>query len=85
MLLAAKEKTAGLAVFSFAVSPEQNPNLFSSQSGRGFQLKRIRQGETFYLGVFVFALPQILPILFFFRFPPAGGVWGGMRAEFRLG
>ena len=52
----------------------QSSKLFRAKSKR---LKRTRQGETICLG------ERIRPASA--NFPPAGGVWGGMRAGFGLG
>jgi len=60
-----------------AVFVGQSSKLFRAKSKRLKILMRTRQGETICLG------ERIRPASA--DFPPAGGVWGGMRAGFGLG
>jgi hypothetical protein len=55
----------------------QSSKLFRAKSKRLKLIKWTRQGETICLGF------RIRPASA--DFPPAGGVWGGMRAGFGLG
>ena len=57
-----------------AVFAGQSSKLFRAESKR---LKRTRQGETICLEEWIRPASAL--------FPPAGGVWGGMRAGFGLG
>jgi len=63
-----------LSHFYLAVFVGQSSKLFRAKSKRLKLTKRTRQGETICLGF------RIRPSSA--DFPPAGGVWGGMRAGF---